>query len=183
MADWQTLSSKIVYESPWIKVHRDEILNQNGKPLTYSYMTLQNPSVCIIAINSAGEIFLEKVYRYTLKRRSWEIPGGFLEPGEDPMAAAKRELKEETGLVSDKWFHLGRMYQIPGTGNVPFDIALALDARKGGTATDADEDITDGHFVSLETVEKMIASGELTDAPIIAAIYRAKLHMIEHKEN
>jgi hypothetical protein len=73
MADWQTLSSEIVYETPWIKVRRDEVRNHLGKPLTYSFIELQHPSVFIIAVNDRGEVFWQKNYRYTIKQIIWEL--------------------------------------------------------------------------------------------------------------
>jgi 8-oxo-dGTP pyrophosphatase MutT (NUDIX family) len=178
MADWQTRSSEVVYETPWIKVRRDEVLNQHGQPLTYSYMELQNPSVFTVPVNAKGEILLQSTYRYTVRMRTWEIPAGHMETGEEPLKAAKRELHEETGLQSDDWVHLGRFYQILGTGNAPVEAFLARDVQSNDKATDDDEDIKDRHFVTLTEVEQMIQTGELVDGPVITTIYMAKLHGI-----
>jgi predicted NUDIX family NTP pyrophosphohydrolase len=175
MSDWKTLKSEIVYETPWIKVHRDEVLNQNGTPLTYSYMELQNSSVFIVAANSAGEILMQQVYRYTIDQKVWEIPAGYSEPDEDILVAAKRELAEETGYTSNDWHHLGRIYQSIGTGRIPIDIFLARDIEASGDATDAEEDITNHTFMSTEQLDSMIVSGELMDCPVITAITMAKI--------
>ncbi|HKR82365.1 MAG TPA: NUDIX hydrolase [Candidatus Saccharimonadales bacterium] len=182
MADWKTLKSEIVYETPWIRVRRDEVLNQNGRPLTFSYMELQNPSVFIVATNHKGEILLQSAYRYTVGERFWEIPAGQMESDEQPLEAAKRELIEETGLVSSDWQDLGKFYQILGTGNVPTHCFLASNARSTGEATDKDEDIESRTFMSLEAIERMIKEGELVDSPVIAAIYMAKLHGLQKEE-
>lgn len=118
-SNWKTLQSDVVYETPWIKVHKDQVETQTGKELTYSYVEMQNPSVFIVAVNTNGNILLQNTYRYPIRRRIWEIPAGYMNPGEEPLAAAQRELKEETGLVSDDWHDLGRIHQIVGIGNVP----------------------------------------------------------------
>lgn len=175
MADWQTTSSEIVYESPWIKVYRDEVLNQNGDPLTYSYMTLQNPTVFVVAADAEGKILIQSVFRYPLRKRFWEIPAGFINPNEEPLAAAKRELMEEAGLASSDWVSLGRIYQITGTGNVPLEAFLAKNVTKAIDATDKDEDIGSRVFKSLSELEDMIKKGDLIDSPVIAALYMAKL--------
>ena len=176
MPNWKTLKSEIVYETPWIKVHRDEVLNQNDKPLTYSYMELQNSSVFIVAVNDRAEILMQQVYRYTLDKKVWEVPAGYVETDEEPLHAAKRELQEETGYSSDDWQHLGQIYQIIGTGRVPADIFLARNIVAGNGATDKDEDISNHEFISLQNIETMITQGDLFDSPVMAAIYLAKLH-------
>jgi ADP-ribose pyrophosphatase len=176
MAGWKTLSTEVVYETPWIKMHRDEVLNQNGDPLTYSYMELQNPSVFVVAVNDKGEILLQSVYRYTIRKRVIEIPAGYINPGEDIQSAAVRELREEAGLTSDDWQSLGCINQIIGIGIVPVYAFLARNARPDGNATDKDEDINDRRFKKLEDIEEMIRSGEMIDSPVIAILYMAKLH-------
>jgi len=179
---WKTVSSQVVYESPWIRVKRDKVLNQKGQPLVYSYMELQNPAAFIVACNETGEILLQKVYRYTLKERIWEIPAGFMEKNEEPLAAAKRELTEECGLESTDWHNLGRIYQITGTGNAPIEIFLAKNVHGSGKPTDENEDITSRCFINIQKIERMIASGELKDSPVIAAIYMAKNYGLQKEE-
>jgi 8-oxo-dGTP pyrophosphatase MutT (NUDIX family) len=182
MPGWKTLSSEVVYESPWIRVKRDEVLNQKNQPLTYSYMELQNPTVFVVACNTHGEILLQKVFRYTLNKRIWEIPAGYMEKSEQPLVAAQRELTEECGLQSDDWHSLGRIYQITGTGNAPIEIFLARNVSGDGIPTDKDEDITDRHFINIQEIERMIADGELIDSPVIAAIYMAKNYGLQKEE-
>lgn len=178
MADWQTVSSEVVYETAWIRVLKDEVLNQNGKPLTYSYMVLQHPSVFIIAVNDQGKILMLNGYHYTVRDRHWQIPAGHMEPDEEPETAAKRELLEETGLTSDDWTNLGKTWQILGTGDAPFYTFLARNVQTANEPADKDEDIVDRQFMSLEEIESMIAHGTLVDSPVIAALYMAKLHGI-----
>jgi 8-oxo-dGDP phosphatase len=174
MPGWKVMSSQVVYESPWLKVMRDDVLDHKGQPLIYSYMRLQNPSTFIVACNDTGDILLQQVYRYPIDERLWEIPAGYMEKDEEPLAAAQRELMEETGFVSDDWHRLGRIYQITGTGDVPVEVFLARGASTRKKATDKNEDIINRRFSKIEEIEKMIAQGDLKDSPVIAAIYMAK---------
>jgi 8-oxo-dGTP pyrophosphatase MutT (NUDIX family) len=180
MSDWKTLKSEIVYETAWIKVRRDEVLNHNGKPLTYSVIDLQHPSVFIVATNDKHEIFIQQEYKYTIDRTLWAIPAGHADgkASEDLLEAAKRELLEEAGLASDDWIDLGLFYQGIGIANLPFGIFLARGVQRKNDALDEEEQISNRRFVPLGEIEKMIASGEFFDAPAIAAVYSAKIHGI-----
>lgn len=175
MSDWKTLSSKVMYETPWIKVRRDEVVNHAGKPLTYSVVDLRHPSVFIVAMNSYGEILLQKNYRYTIDQTIWELPAGHSE-GQEPVEAAKRELLEETGLASSHWANLGRFYQSIGTANMPLFICLARDVQRKGTPTETIEQVEEQRFVSFNEIEAMIERGEIINAADLGALYLAKLH-------
>lgn len=174
MSDWQTLESETVYETPWIRVRRDEVLNHNKKPMTYSVVELKNPTVMVVA-EKDGKILLQQSYHYTIDQTHWEIPAGGADE-KDLEAAAKRELLEETGLVSDDWTHLGRYYHAIGMGNLPYNVFLARNVHKDSEATDDLEQISDQKFVTYDEAEKMIASGQVGEGAHISAIYLAKIH-------
>jgi len=182
MADWQTLSSEEVYQTPWIRVRRDEVRNHNGKPLTYSVVELRYPSVFIVAMNKEGKVLLHRNYRYTLGAHAWEVPAGHSD-GEDVLVAAKRELMEETGLASEDWTNLGTLYQAAGIGRMPLVVFLARNIHPASGERDVDEEITDQRFVSFADIERMVRdqTGDITGSGILSALYLAKIHL-EHKE-
>jgi 8-oxo-dGTP pyrophosphatase MutT (NUDIX family) len=180
MSDWQTKSSETVYETPWIKVRRDEVINHNGKPMTYSVVELQHPSVLIVAERD-GKILLQKSFHYTLNKTTWEIPAGGAE-GEDLLTEAKRELLEETGLVSEDWTDLGRYYHIIGIGNLPYNVFLARGVQHASDQRDEYEQILEQGFFGLSEVKAKIKSGELAEAAHISAIYLALLEGLSEKE-
>jgi len=178
MTAWQTLSSEVVYETPWIKVFRDEVLNQNGKPLTYSYLRTTHPPVTIIAVDDQNRILLQKNYRYAIDKKLWEVPAGHSE-GQDPLEAAKRELLEESGLVSEEWSSLGEAQLATGVADIHHYIFLAKDAHHATDKRDEDEDISEQRFVPLEEVRRMLLDNEIIDGDTLVGIYR---YMLESEE-
>lgn len=176
MKKWKTLSSEEIYRTPWLKVRRDQVLNHEGKELTYSVIELHGPSVFIVAVNPAGNICMIQNYRYTVDKTMWETPAGFSD-GQNELKAAQRELQEEAGLASDDWTNLGTLYQANGIANIPFTVFLARNVRTSGTAHGQQEEgITNQQFMSLDKIEAMVKNGEFIESAHMAAIYLAKIH-------
>jgi 8-oxo-dGTP pyrophosphatase MutT (NUDIX family) len=177
VAKWQTLSSEEIYKTPWIRVRRDKVLNQNKSPLTYSVVELPHPSVFIVAMNDSGQILLQRAYHYPIDRESWDLPAGHSD-GEVLLTAAQRELSEEAGFMSSNWIDLGMLYQSIGVANMPFATFLALDVQHDKTAKlDEEEDIKEHRFLSMPEIEGMIKSGDLIGCPTISALYLAKMYL------
>src|SRR5690606_33061594 len=97
---WKTVSSKPAYENPWIRVEHHDVITPGGGPGIYGVVKFKNKAIGIIPVDDEGFVYLVGQYRYTLGEYSWEIPEGGGPLDEDPLEAAKRELKEETGLVA-----------------------------------------------------------------------------------
>lgn len=181
MAGWQTLSSEEVFKSPWLRVRRDKVLNQHGTPLTYSIAeTVKKPSVFIVALNDAGQVFMQMVYRYPVDQTWWEIPAGFSDEP-DALAAAKRELQEEADLVSDDWVELGDFFQAPGVAVIPGKAFLARNVRRGNGERDLEEDLSEPQFFDFDEAEEMVRTSKIKDAPVIIALYLAHLH-VQHSK-
>ena len=170
---WQTKSSDIVYETPWIVVKRNQVINQVQRPLTYSIVEARHPSVFIIALDSDGRVLLERHYRYTIDQTAWELPAGHSD-GQDSITAAKRELKEETGFESSDWEDLGVLYQAVGIANLPMHVCVARDAYQTSAPSDEDEHIVSSQFFHPEEIDAMIKNGEIISAGEIAAYYKFK---------
>src|SRR5262245_7853420 len=100
---WQTLSTRSVYDNPWIHVREDQVIRPDGKPGVYGVVHYKNLSVGVVAVDNEGSIQLVGQYRYPMNQYSWEIPEGGCPEGEDPLHAAQRELLEETGLQARDW--------------------------------------------------------------------------------
>jgi 8-oxo-dGTP pyrophosphatase MutT (NUDIX family) len=106
---WKTLREEIRYENDWIQVEHHDVIKPNGEPGIYGKVHFKNTAIAVLPIDQDGNTYLVGQYRYTINAYSWELPeGGCLH--ELPLDAAKRELKEETGLIAEKWTFLGEQY-------------------------------------------------------------------------
>ena len=101
------LSSEVKYDGALLHIRRDTVRLPNGKTATREY-NIHYGAVCIIPLLENGDVLLERQYRYPLREVITEIPAGKLDaPDEDPLEAAKRELREETGATAAEWHALG----------------------------------------------------------------------------
>lgn len=174
MAAWKTLSTEWVYETAWLKVRRDKVMNHNNQELTYSVVELHHPSVTIIAMDDEGRLLLQRNYRYPLNKTLWEFPAG-MSDGENLLVAAKRELLEETGFTSDDWTSLGNVCVAVGIANIQSEIFLARDVQYMSDKRDKDEQISDQQFMKTSEIEDLALDGQLVDGSTLAALYRLKL--------
>lgn len=115
-----------------------------------------------------GNVILVGQYRHAVRSRLWEIPAGKIEPGEDALTCARRELQEETGYVADDWIRLTSFFPSPGFSNERITLFRASGLRQVERPS-ADE-IVERLVLPVESVERMILSSEITDAKTILAI-------------
>jgi ADP-ribose pyrophosphatase len=100
----------------------------------------------------------------------WELPAGRIDPGESPLAAARRELLEETGYTAKSWKRILHFYVSPGFLDETMTIYLARGLRAGEAQPEADEKIST-RFFPLSTVRKMALTGRIRDAKTICGIF------------
>lgn len=175
MGNWKTLSSKIVYENPRFRIREDRVTRPNGDEGTFFVMD-RPPVVVIVPISANKEIYLIRINRYTTGQAHWELPAGSSDK-QDELVAARRELKEETGLVSKEWSSLGTIEIAPGmTGQLAY-----VFVAQGTTITDQndqdEENIDRMQKFSFGKVLDMIEKGEIVNGPSISAIMKAGLNL------
>jgi 8-oxo-dGTP pyrophosphatase MutT (NUDIX family) len=106
---WKTTRITEAYENDWIRLEHHDVIKPNGKPGIYGKVHFKNQAIAILPIDAEGNTYLVGQYRYTIDAYSWELPEGGCQ-NESSLDAAKRELKEETGLIASHWTHLGENY-------------------------------------------------------------------------
>lgn len=162
------ISSKKVYESKILTLTVDNVRLPNGKEAQREVI-LHNGGVTIIAEPEAGKIVLLKQFRYSVGKVLWEVPAGRIGRGEDPLNAAKRELKEETGYRANKWDSLGIIYPLPGYSTEVLYLFKATDLIDDEPEPDPDENF-EVKVMDLKHAWQMVKDGEIRDAKTISAI-------------
>ncbi|MGL4257901.1 MAG: NUDIX domain-containing protein [Microbacterium sp.] len=176
---WQTLASRTVYENRWIRVREDDVLGPGG-PGIYGVVEMRHPAVFVVAVDDADRVCLVRLDRYSTGESSLEVPAGGTD-GEDPLAAAQRELREETGMIADEWLEIGRMNALNGIADAPEHVFLArrLHPESGdlASASQHEEGIEAVEWMPFSVLVQMIGRGEISDGESIAAIALAAVHL------
>jgi 8-oxo-dGTP pyrophosphatase MutT (NUDIX family) len=165
---WQTVSSKQVYDNPWITLREDQVIRPDGEPGIYGVVHYKNIAVGVLPIED-DHTYLVGQYRYPLERYSWEIPEGGCPEGEDPLRAAQRELREETGLEARRWQMLGEAYLSNSVADEYAVWFLATGLVPGERRPDGTEKLS-VRRLQLREALAMALNGEITDALSLVAI-------------
>ncbi len=171
---WQTLSSKVEYDNPWIKVTEYQVINPAGGPGIYGVVGFKNLAVGILPLDEDMNTWLVGQYRYTLKEYSWEIPEGGAPAGSTALEAAQRELLEETGITAQKWTKILDM----NTSNSVCDergVAFIAQDLTFGEADPEDTEDLQLRKLPFQEVFDMAMRGDIQDGLSLVTIFKAKL--------
>lgn len=127
------------------------------------------PGAAVVAVDAQGQVLLVRQHRPAVAGRLLELPAGLVDPGEQPIDCARRELAEETGFTADRLEPLVRFYTSPGFCDELIHIFAATDLRQVAVGTDEEEEI-ELVRMSLEEAINQVLSGELSDAKTVAGL-------------
>ena len=167
---WTTLDRRPVYENPWISVREDRVIRPDGSPGIYGVVQFKNRAIGVLAVEDDGSIWLVGQHRYPHDRYSWEIPEGGAPAGESAEEAARRELREETGLVADRLEPLGGEVHL---SNSVSDESGFLFRATGLTRGPSEPDPTERlhvRRVAWDEAWGMLDRAEITDSLSVIAI-------------
>ncbi|MCI4669643.1 MAG: NUDIX hydrolase [Bacteroidia bacterium] len=176
---WQIKSSKLIYENPWIRVDEHQVINPSGNPGIYGVVHFQSNAIGVVPYEN-GEIWMVGQYRFPLEEYQWEIPEGGGPFDEDPLEAAKRELKEETGLTAKNWEPLLEMNLSNSVSDEWGIVYLATGLESGIASPEETEDLL-VRKVSLELAYEMVEKRIIRDSLTVGAIYKMMLLKLQGK--
>jgi 8-oxo-dGTP pyrophosphatase MutT (NUDIX family) len=185
-SDVEVVSSNLSYEGPLFRVYTDTIL-ENGRELTRDVIR-HNGSVVILAMDDGKNkrdpmIVMERQYRHAAREFLLEVPAGKMEEGEDALAAAKRELLEETGFKAKRWRKIIRYFASPGFLGEFMQVFIAEGLTLGDAQPEYDEQI-EIEMMPLSGLLKMIDEGKIHDGKtLISVMLYARLREAEKKKN
>jgi ADP-ribose pyrophosphatase len=166
---WKLLDTEIVCQDRWGTVFRKTYQLGNGVP-DQQHVTIEKPEFALIAaLDASRNLLLVQQYRHGTDRTYWALPGGFVDKGETPLAAAQRELLEETGYVSARTSYVGRLHPVPAFLKTVAHIVLCEDLRKNHEAV-IDKEIESSAIVPLNDAIQRILSGEINEMQAVSAI-------------
>lgn len=163
----KTVNKNYVYRGKILSVRCDDALRPDGRPCKRELVE-HSGGACVLYAE-AGKLLFVRQYRYAYGEVVLEIPAGKLNPGEDPAAAAARELEEETGVRAEGLRLLFTLYPSPGYTDEKIYIYRATGGRRAAAHPDEGEFVRT-EWIPEERVREMLASGELRDAKTIAAV-------------
>jgi len=167
----RVVSSRAVYRGPVFWVTTDHVLEPGGIKVRRD-LVHHSGSIVVLAVDDSGStprVLLERQYRHAANDYLWELPAGRIDPGEDELAAAKRELIEETGYRADHWRRILKFYASPGFVAETMAVYLATGLRRG-VAEPEDDEVIQKRMLPLPTVLKMIVNGTIRDAKTISSV-------------
>jgi 8-oxo-dGTP pyrophosphatase MutT (NUDIX family) len=168
---WKTLTQEhVIQDPPWLTVRRDRIVTTRGVEI-HPYWVIEQPSwVNVVAVTADDHVVLVRQFRYGIGEAHLEIPGGYAEPGEDPMTAAQRELAEETGFSGGEWAQLFKLAPNPALQDNWVYSFIARGVREAAAQNlDEGEDLTvELHHRSR--LDDLIAHGRIVHALHVAPL-------------
>ena len=166
---WITQSSRYIYDNPWISLREDQVVKPSGGQGIYGVVSFKNYAIGIIPVDDQDNTWLIGQYRYTLGLYSWEIPmgGGLLD--HNPLDSARRELKEETGLIARTWQKILTLHTSNSVTDEVAFVYLAEDLEQKATEFEETE-VLQIKKVTLAEAIRMATGGEITDAISVAGL-------------
>lgn len=171
---WTTLSSKLIYKNPWLSFREDQVINPAGGKGIYGVASPKTKGVSAIPIDTKGNIWLVRQYRYPLGKYTWEICSGGAVATENLLDAAKRELREETGIQADKWTELAQIDVSNSVTDAVGTIYVAQSLNFGKAQNDEAEDI-EVKKVAFDEALEMLEQKQICDVTSVVGLLKLEL--------
>lgn len=171
----RTISTEPIFQGKIISLQVDTVKLPHGGTATREIV--RHPGAAAVMALVDGRMLMVEQYRKPMEKFQVEIPAGKLDPGEDPMAAAARELEEETGYRAGKLRPVSAFYTSPGFADEKLYLYLAEDLVKGEIRPDEDEYLAVS-AISFEEAQQLIREERISDAKTILAVYAWQIYRL-----
>ena len=173
------INSRQVFDGVVVKLYVDDIELPNGKKSVREI--IRHPgAVCVIPVTDEGEVIMVRQFRYAFNKVLLEVPAGKLEPNEDPLDAALRELEDESGVMAKYVEHIGEIYTTVALIDEKIHVYLATGLTFKNAHPDEDE-FLEVEKIPLKTLVDMVMNGEIKDSKTQIAILKADKILSERK--
>ncbi len=160
--EWQVRSRRTLYRSWFVELHVDRVELPDGRIIDHEVVSVPRDGAATVAVDPDRGMLLIHRHRFITGVWGWEVPGGLVEPGEQPIEAAAREFVEETGWEPGPLEHLTSLYPASGLSDQRFHLFLAPGARHVGEPTEQNE-ASRIEWRSFEQVGADVRSGAIAD--------------------
>ena len=168
-AAWKVVDRQLLQDgSPWIKLFRETIELPSGRRIDEFYHVDLPDFAVVFALTADSRIVMVRGYKHGVRRTTLSLPSGMIEPGEDPLAGAQRELVEETGYESDNWQQLGRYVTDANRHCGAMHLYVAHEAKQRQAPQVDDAEMLTNELVSAASLRHLLASGEIDTLPAAA---------------
>ena len=174
---WTILSERIVYDNQWIGLTEYDVINPGGGKGIYGKVRFKNIAIGVIPIDQDGNTWLVGQYRFTIDQYSWEIPEGGGDPSVPAVESAKRELREETGLVAKQWTPILEMDLSNSVSDERAIIFLARELEQYEAAPEETEQLII-RKLPFEEACRMVEQGLIRDSMSVAGILKVRLMLL-----
>ena len=177
---WIVKATTQKYKSEWLDVCEDKVIQPNGKSGSFATIKI-SPGVSVLAVNEEREVYLTSEYRYAIEQESIEVVSGAIDGSELPLTAARRELREELGIVAERWFEVGTVHPLTSMIHAPATLFIASGLSFFESEPQAAEIIRMVR-VKLSEAVRMVMESEIKHAPSCVLILKASHFLNEKNE-
>jgi 8-oxo-dGTP pyrophosphatase MutT (NUDIX family) len=177
---WKIIDNQSGYDNDWISLSHYKVLNPAGNPGEYTTIHFKNRAIGIICLDEDNNTILVGQHRFPLNKYSWEIPEGGSKYDEIPLATAKRELHEETGIKANNWELIQEFDISNSVTDEKAYLFLARDLTYETAHPDEDEDL-EMKKLPFSEVYQAVLDGQIHDSLTVVAVLKIQTLLLENK--